>query len=64
MRQTAFQKATKRIETDGIKHCFVLYGAMGIVLWRHWNKRVVAIPVCLICPVRCGETAQRIMTAA
>ena len=43
MRQTAFQKATKRIETDGIKHCFVLYGAMGIVLWRHWNKRVVAI---------------------
>ena len=43
MRQTAYQKATRRIETDGIKHCFVLYGATGIVLWRHWNKRVVAI---------------------
>ena len=42
-RQTAYQKATQRIQTDGLKHCTVLYGAMGIVLWRHWNKRVVAI---------------------
>lgn len=43
MRQTAFQKATKRIETDGVRHCFVLYGATGIVLWREWGKRTEAI---------------------
>ena len=42
-RLTAYQKATRRIETDGIKHCTVLYGATGIVLWRKWGKRTEAI---------------------
>lgn len=42
-RQTAYQKATRRIESDGVRHCFVLYGATGIVLWREWGKRAEAI---------------------
>ena len=42
-RQTAYQKATRRIETDGLKHCTVLYGATGIVLWREWGRRAEAI---------------------
>ena len=42
-RQTAYQKATRRIESDGVRHCFVLYGATGIVLWREWGRRAEAI---------------------
>lgn len=42
-RQTAYQKATQRIQTDGIKHCTVLYGATAIVLWKHYGKRGQAI---------------------
>ena len=38
-RQTAYQRACKRIETDGRKHCFNLYGATAIALWNHWGKR-------------------------
>ena len=43
MRQTALQKAYRRLETDGRKHCIVLYSAMGIVLWNEWGKRKTAI---------------------
>lgn len=42
-RCTALQRATQRIQTDGIKHCYVLYGSAGIVLWNRWNKRMKAI---------------------
>ena len=43
MRQTAYQRACRRIETDGRKHCINIYGATAIVLWNHWGKRKVTI---------------------
>ena len=43
MRKTALQKATDRIQTDGIKHCFVLFGSTGIVLWKYYGKKTQAI---------------------
>ena len=39
MRPKAFQKALRRIETDGIKHCINLYGATAISLWEQWGKK-------------------------
>ena len=37
------QKATQKIETEGRKHCFRIYSATAIALWRHWGKRTEAI---------------------
>lgn len=42
-RQNALMKATRQIEVEGQKQCFRIYGAMGIVLWRYWDKRREAI---------------------
>lgn len=39
MRQTAHQRAVRRIETDGKKWCMNLYGATAIALWEHWGKK-------------------------
>lgn len=36
-------KATQKIETEGRKHCFQIYSATAIALWRHWGKRTEAI---------------------
>jgi len=43
MRKSALQKATDRIQTDGIRHCFVLYGSAAMVLWKHYGKKTQAI---------------------
>ena len=42
-RQTAFQRASRRIETEGQKQCFLLYSAAALALQRHWGKKQEAI---------------------
>lgn len=42
-RQTAYQKATKNIATEGRKQCFMIYSAAALALYRHWNKKHGAI---------------------
>ena len=37
------QKATQKIEAEGRKHCFRIYSATAIALWRHWGKRTESI---------------------
>ena len=43
MRQTAEQRACRRIEADGRKWTFILFSAMALALWRYWGKRRDAI---------------------
>lgn len=43
MRQTAYQKACRKIETEGQKQCFLLYSAAALALQRHWGKKQEAI---------------------
>ena len=42
-KRTAYQKACAKIEEEGRKQCFLLYGAAGIALYRYWGLRTVAI---------------------
>ena len=42
-RQSPIQKATRRIETEGRKHCLCIYSATAIALWNHWGKKSQAI---------------------
>lgn len=42
-RQTAYQKATRFIEEEGRRQCFLLYSATAITLFRHWGKKRDAI---------------------
>lgn len=42
-RQNPIQKATRKIEAEGRKHCFRIYSATAMALWRHWGKRTEAI---------------------
>lgn len=41
--KSAYHKATAALEVEGRKQCFIIYGASAIVLWRHWNKKQLAI---------------------
>lgn len=43
MRQVTLQKAYRKIETEGRKHCILLYSATALALHRHWNKKQKAI---------------------
>ena len=42
-RQNPIQKATRRIETEGRRHCLCIYSATAIALWSHWGKKQEAI---------------------
>ena len=42
-RQNPLQKATRRIETEGRKHCLCIYSATAMVLWQYWGKKQEAI---------------------
>ena len=42
-KRTAYQKACAKLEEEGRKQCFLLYGAAAIALYRHWGLRMVAI---------------------
>ena len=42
-RQNPIQEATRRIETEGRKHCLCIYSATAIALWLHWGKKQEAI---------------------
>ena len=42
-RQNPIQKATRRIETEGRRHCLCIYSATAIALWLHWGKKQEAI---------------------
>lgn len=42
-RLTTYQKATRQIEIEGRKQCFLLYSAAALALYRHWNKKHEAI---------------------
>lgn len=42
-RQDPLQKATRRIETEGRKHCLCIYSATAMALWQHWGKKQEAI---------------------
>ena len=42
-RQNPLQKATRRIETEGRKHCLCIYSATAMALWQHWGKKQEAI---------------------
>lgn len=37
--KTAYQKAMEELDKEGRKQCFILYGATGMALWKHWGKR-------------------------
>lgn len=41
--RTAYRRSTAALEEEGRKQCFLMYGASGIVLWRYWNKKRLAI---------------------
>lgn len=41
--RTAYQKSTANIEIEGRKQLFLIYGATGIALYRHYNMRKTAI---------------------
>lgn len=41
--KTAYQKAYERIEAEGRKQCFLIYGSVGICLWRNYQKKTKAI---------------------
>ena len=38
-RQNPLQKATRRIETEGRKHCLCIYSATAMALWQYWGKK-------------------------
>ena len=40
---TAYEKACRKIEEEGKKQCFLLYGAAGLVLYRYYGKKQQAI---------------------
>ena len=42
-KQNPLQKATRRIETEGRKHCLCIYSATAMALWQHWGKKQEAI---------------------
>ena len=42
-RQNPYQKAARKIETEGRKHCLCIYSATAIALWLHWGKKQEAI---------------------
>ena len=42
-RQNPLQKATRRIETEGRKHCLCIYSATAMALWQYWGKKQEAI---------------------
>lgn len=42
-RQNQLQKATRRIETEGRKHCLCIYSATAMALWQYWGKKQEAI---------------------
>lgn len=41
--RTAYQQSTAALEREGRKQCFIIYGASAIALYRHWNKKKLAI---------------------
>ena len=41
--RTAYQKATEKIEKEGLRQCYLIYGAAGLALWRNWQKKQKAI---------------------
>ena len=41
--KSAYRRATENLEKEGRKQCFIIYGASGIALWRHYGKRQQAI---------------------
>ena len=43
MRQVTLQKAYRKIETEGRRHCILLYSATALALHRHWDKKQKAI---------------------
>lgn len=42
-RRTTYQKACQKIETEGRRQCFLLYGAAALALYRHWGRKKDAI---------------------
>jgi hypothetical protein len=42
-RQNPLQKALRRIETEGRKHCLCIYSATAMALWQYWGKKKEAI---------------------
>lgn len=41
--RTAYQQSTAALEREGKRQCYIIYGASGIALYRHWNKKRLAI---------------------
>ena len=41
--KTAFERSTMRLEAEGKKYSQMIYGAVAILLWRHYNKKETAI---------------------
>ena len=45
-RQTAYQKAIRKLQEEGDRQCRLIYGAAGLALHRHWGwrkKRIISI---------------------
>ena len=42
-RQNPLQKAYRKIETEGRRHCILLYSATALALHRYWDKKQKAI---------------------
>lgn len=40
---TAYRKAYKKIAEESLRQCYLIYGAAGIALYRHWNRKKTAI---------------------
>ena len=42
-RKNPYQKAARKIETEGRRHCLCIYSATAMALWTHWGKKQEAI---------------------